>query len=451
MRLLTTCLLLSAALLNAQQGIEGTWQGELKTPGGILRLRMRLDRDATAWKGALDSLDQGANGIPLQQVRFAEGKLSWEIPALRAGFEGMVNDAQNVITGRFKQGGAVLPLELKRVSANPAEAAAPKRPQTPKAPFPYRTEEVTFASKAPRVNLAGALTIPQGKAPYPALVLVSGSGPQDRDETLFGHKPFAVIADYLARHGIAVLRYDDRGVGKSTGEFRGATTADFAQDAEGAFEYLLKRPGFKKVGIGGHSEGGLIASMLAARRNDVAFVVMLAGTGVSGEQVLLGQAAAILRANGAPDAAIESNRMIQEALFAMVRSNLSEEEMVRQAPAQLGSIPGIDQQIKTVSDPWFRYFITLDPRPILEKVTCPVLVLNGDLDVQVIADQNVPAIEAALRKGGNKKVTTMRFAKLNHLFQDARTGAPSEYNSIEETMSPTVLETMSNWIVKVTE
>jgi len=175
---------------------------------------------------------------------------------------------------------------------------------------------------------------------------------------------------------------------------------------------------------------------------------MLAGTGVSGEQVLLRQSAATLRANGAPDAAIESSRKVLEALFTIVRSDVSEEEKVRQARAQLGSIPGIDQQVKTFSDPWARYFLALDPAPILEKVSCPVLVLNGDLDTQVVAEQNLPAIEGALRKGGNKGVTTKRFAKLNHLFQTASTGAPSEYNSIEETISPAVLETISNWIAK---
>ena len=446
MRLLAAFLLLIAPLLNAQPGIEGTWQGDLQSPGGTLRLRLKIDRDGDGWKGTMDSLDQRAHGIPLEEVRYTEGRLSWKISGLGVGFTGTLKAAEDLIAGQFTQRGAALPLELKRMAATAMETAAPKRPQTPMPPFPYRTEDVMFVSKDVRVKLAGTLTTPQGRGPFPCLLLVSGSGAQDRDGTMFGHKPFAVIADYLARHGVAALRYDDRGIGRSTGEFLGATTADFALDAEGGIDYLLQRTEFGMVGIAGHSEGALIAPMVAGRRREIRFAVMLAGAGVNGEAVLLSQAAAILRADGSSKEAIESNRKIQEALFAIARSRVSSEEMLRQARAQFGSNPGVDQQVKAISDPWFRYFLVLDPSVILQKVLCPVLVLNGELDTQVVADQNLSAVEAALRKGGNRQVSIQRFARLNHLFQTATTGSPSEYNRIEETISLAVLQTILNWI-----
>jgi pimeloyl-ACP methyl ester carboxylesterase len=329
--------------------------------------------------------------------------------------------------------------------------AQPKRPQTPLPPFPYRSQEVSFPSKAAGVTLSGSLTIPEGSGPYPAMILVTGSGPQDRDETLFGHKPFAVIADYLARRDVGVLRYDDRGTAKSTGRFLGATTADFALDAEGALNYLLKRPEFTKVGIGGHSEGAVIAPMVAARRRDVAFVVMLAGMGVSGEELIYAQAAATRHARGIPKEEIERNRRALEILFPLARRGASEAEMLRSVRAKLGANPDAERDAKILADPWHRAFAAYDPTPMLAKVRCPVLVMNGDLDLQVLADQNVPAITAALRKGGNQRITVRRFPNLNHLFQTATTGLPDEYPQIDETIAPLVLETVANWLHEVAQ
>ena len=327
--------------------------------------------------------------------------------------------------------------------------AQPQRPQTPRPPFPYRIQELTFPSKATGVMLAGTLTIPESQGPHPAMVLVTGSGPQDRDEMLFGHKLFAVIADYLARRGVAVLRYDDRGTAKSTGRFLGGTTADFSLDAEAAFNYLLKRSDVMKVGIGGHSEGAVIAPMVASRRRDVAFVVMLAGTGVSGEQVGYAQAAAIHRAGGMPEDEIERYRKMMETLIALARTRASEGEMLRRAREKFGAIPDAERIARLLNDPWHRAFVDYDPAPMLAKVKCPVLVLNGDLDLQVLADQNVPAIGAALLKGGNQRVTVKRFPTLNHLFQTATTGLPDEYPRIDETIAPVVLETIAIWLGEV--
>jgi pimeloyl-ACP methyl ester carboxylesterase len=278
------------------------------------------------------------------------------------------------------------------------------------------------------------------------MVLVTGSGPQDRDETILGHKPFLVIADYLARRGVIVLRCDDRGTGKSTGRFLGATTADFSLDAEGAFNYLSKRPEVAEAGIGGHSEGAVIAAMVASRRRDVAFVVMLAGPGLSGEKVGYAQAAAIQRARGMPEREIEANRKMQQAMIALARTGASDAEMRRQGREKFAAIPDTGRIILLLKDPWHRWFIDYDPAPMLAKVKCPALVLNGDLDLQVLADLNVPAVEAALRKGGNQHVTVRRFPKLNHLFQTATTGLPDEYAHIDETIAPVVLETVANWL-----
>lgn len=324
--------------------------------------------------------------------------------------------------------------------------AQPKRPQTPQPPFPYHSQEVRVPSKATGVTLACTLTIPEEEGPHPAMVLVTGSGPQDRDETVFGHKSFLVIADYLARHGVGALRCDDRGTGKSTGRFLGGTTADFSLDAEGAFNYLLGRPEFKRVGIAGHSEGAVIAPMVASRRAAVAFEVMLAGIGVRGDRVGYAQAAAIQRAKGLPEEAIERNRKMRQILIALARAGATEGEMRRQVREKFATIPDSERIILLLKDPWHRWFVDYDPTPMLEKVKCPVLVLNGDLDLQVVADLNIPAIEAAFRKGGNQHVTVRRFPKLNHLFQTARTGLPDEYPRIEETISPVVLETIVNWL-----
>lgn len=279
--------------------------------------------------------------------------------------------------------------------------------------------------------------------------MVTGSGPQDRDETVFGHKPFLVISDYLTRRGVAVLRCDDRGTGRSTGRFLGATTTDFSLDAEGAFKHLLKRPEVLKVGILGQSEGANIAAMVASRRRDVTFVVMLAGTGLTGEQVGYSQAAAIRRASGMPEDEIERHRGMIKALIVLARSGASEGEMLRQARGKFGSIPDAERIARLLSDPWHRASVNYNPAPILENVRCPVLVLNGDLDLQVVADLNVPAIEAALHKGGNGRVTVKRFPSLNHMFQTANTGLPGEYTQIDETIAPVVLSTIASWLREI--
>jgi len=418
--------------------------------GTRLRIGVAITRqpDGTL-TAAMDSPDQGAYGMPLSDVTFADGVLRFALKAANGSFEGTLNAAGSEIAGTWKQAGA-LPLTLKKVD----KLSRPNRPQEPQPPFPYRSEDIAIVNAPGRVTLAGTLTRPEGAGPFPAVVLISGSGPQNRDEELLGHKPFLVLADYLTRRGIAVLRYDDRGIGKSTGDFGAATSEDFAGDALAAWQFLGARREIdpKRIGLLGHSEGGLIAPMLAARTPGIAFVVMLAGPGVTGEQIMLKQAALIMKANGASDAAIAANINLQKQVFTILREETTTPRIVERLSAI--PVPGPKEAsaalVKQSSSPWLRYFALYDPAPAIEKVTCPVLALAGELDLQVPVDQNLPVIEAALKKGGNDDYAVVRLPGLNHLFQTCKTGTPAEYAQIEETMSPVALDTIATWIRKRT-
>jgi hypothetical protein len=359
-----------------------------------------------------------------------------------------------------------LPLVLKKTD----KLSEARRPQTPKAPFPYKSEDVTYPNESARIILGATLTLPEGKGPFPAAVLITGSGAQDRDETLLGHRPFAVIADALTRRGIAVLRVDDRGVGKSTGSQADATSADFATDVAAGIAYLKTRPEVdpKRIGLVGHSEGGLIGPMVAAKSpEDVAYLVLLAGTGVNGAEILKAQSALILKAAGMPEGLVGA----QSRLLAEILKVVAEEKDDKAAEARfelltraaLAALPEADRkslaaqagpsgkaQFLRVKSPWFRYFLTFEPKTALAKVRCPVLALNGDKDLQVPPEQNLPAIEAALKSSGNDRVTTRVLPGLNHLFQRCKTGAPSEYATIEETFDPAALKVVADWIVATT-
>ncbi|MBL0157256.1 MAG: alpha/beta fold hydrolase [Bryobacterales bacterium] len=437
-------ILVGAALFAQPAGIEGSWEGALQTPGGGLRIRLHVTRGADgALAGKMDSPDQGAAGIPVSAITFGGGELKWELKMANASYTGRLNEGASQIAGVFTQG-REMPLTFKRMSKDQLKPVV--RPQEPKPPIPYGSEDVTFASKAAGVTLAGTLTLPNGKGQHPAVVLISGSGPQDRDEALMGHRPFLVLADYLTRAGIAVLRYDDRGVGKSTGAFGKATTQDFADDAEGGLTYLKTRADIAgaRVGLAGHSEGGIVAPIVAARRTDVAFIALLAGTGVSGADVILAQVEALAKASGASEEAVKSAHAKQMEYSTIFRESKSEAELEKRLTAAFGDAG--KPQLRAALTPWSRYFMLYDPGPTLEKVKCPVLALNGEKDLQVLPEQNLPALEAALRRGGNKDVTIVRLPGLNHLFQTAKTGQPTEYGQIEETMSPTMLEPLAKWI-----
>jgi fermentation-respiration switch protein FrsA (DUF1100 family) len=431
--------------------IDGAWMGTLDTGAMKLRVVFHIVNTEDGLTATMDSLDQGMKGMPITSVTHAGTTLKIEAKSMGGLFEGKIAADLSSIDGNWSQGGGTIPLVLKPVK-DQAELEL-KRPQNPVKPYPYRDEDVSYDNHLQHVTLAATLTVPQGKGPFPAVLLITGSGPQDRDESLLGHKPFLVLSDYLTRHGIAVLRADDRGTAKSTGDFATATTADFATDAEAGIAYLKTRSEVDphKMGLIGHSEGGVIAPMIAARNKDVAFIVMMAGTGVPGDQILIAQGEAIQIASGkSPEEAARGTAKRRE-MFALVETEKDDAVLKTELKEKMaGDVPDaqVGMQIKQITSPWFRYFLTYDPAPALRKVTCPVLAINGALDTQVPPKLNLPIIRKTLEEGGNKHFEIDELPGLNHLFQTAKTGSPAEYAQIEETMSPVALDKMATWILQ---
>ncbi len=455
---------LTSVLAQDIQKVKGDWQGVLDAGAAKLRLVLHLTiNDDNSLRGTMDSPDQGAAGLKIDTVTLEGQTLKFEMKALGASYEGTLNSEGNEITGKFTQSGVTFPLNFKPGTV--ATLAPPKRPQTPVKPYPYDEEEITFENKAANITLAGTLTLPRTKAPFPAVVLITGSGPQDRNESLMGHQPFLVLADHLTRQGIAVLRFDDRGVAKSKGKFSTATSEDFATDVLAGVEYLKTRKeiNIKKIGLIGHSEGGMIAPMCAVKSPDIAFLVLMAGPGVTGEEILYVQGALIARAEGASEADIAQSRKFQEQSFALLKTEkdpaITEKKLREIVAAAVATVSEAQKkmvetaliaQAKSVNTPWFRFFLTYDPRPALRQLKIPVLAINGEVDLQVPPKQNLPEIAKALKAGGNKKSQTVELPKLNHLFQTAQTGGVSEYSKIAETIAPTALTQISDWIVKQT-
>jgi len=458
-------LILGAAPLGAQALPDaawvGSWLGELKAGAVTLRIVFTIASTDGALSATMDSPDQGAKGIPVSAVTVTADAIRLEVKVANAWYAGTLTTDGKSIDGTWNQGGAVFPVLLSRLPG----AFTLERPQDPKPPFPYTAQDVTFPNQKAGVQLAGTLTIPAGKGRFPAVVLVTGSGPQNRDEAIMGHKPFAVIADFLSRNGIAVLRYDDRGVAGSKGSFAGSTTLDFADDAEAAFGYLAARPEVdpKRVGILGHSEGGLIAPIVAARNPAVGFIVLLAGPGVRGDQLILAQGDALARAAGTDAATADWSHALNAKLYQIIEQPGDPAANAAEAKdtllAGIDSAPKLtdqerqtakaqaDNSIAQLSSAWFRLFLSLDPATYLSHVTVPVLALNGTLDLQVPPDLDLPAIQAALTTAGNKHYTLMKLDGLNHLFQHATTGLPDEYGKLTETFAPEALSAIRDWIL----
>ena len=449
--------------VTSEINIEGIWEGKLKVPGAELRIVFNISKNSDGILTAtLDSPDQGATGIPVEEVIFKDNTLRLEVKSVGAVFEGKVSEDFLVIEGELKQSGGAFPLTVKRVD----KAVEILRPQEPKKPYPYIEEEAIYENKEAGITLAGTLTLPSEKGPFPAVLLITGSGPQDRNETIYGHYPFMVLADYLTRQGIAVLRVDDRGVGESTGDFSRATSEDFASDVLVGIEYLKTRKEInpEQIGLIGHSEGGLIAPMVAIKSPDVAFIILMAGTGLTGEEILYLQGALISRAMGISEEDITKNRQFNEKIFSLIRqekdvkiieeklrqmfmadwTELNEEEKNKIGDPEVF----LEAQLQSLLSPWFRFFLTYDPKPTLSKVKCSVLAINGEKDLQVPPKENLSAIEAALKTGGNQNYTIKEIPNLNHLFQTAQTGVPTEYAKIEETISPVALKIMGDWILE---
>lgn len=445
-RLIFTLLFLTVSTAAFTQNITGAWGGVLKVQDMQLRLVFNVTKSGNAYTSTLDSPDQGAKGIPVSSTSFENSTLKIAVASAGIQYEGTLGP-DSTITGTFKQAGQSFPLNLTKQRAE----VKVLRPQEPVKPYPYSEEDVTFENKGASITLAGTLTLPKKEGIFPVVVLISGSGPQNRNEELMGHKPFLVLSDYLTRNGIAVLRFDDRGVGKSTGSFKTATSADFATDVEAAIEYLKTRTEInkKKIGLIGHSEGGVIAPMVAANSKDVAFIVLMAGTGVPGDEILLAQQTLIGRASGFDSATLAESEKINRKGFELIKSSTDVEKLKTDLAALLrqNNVPenAVSSAVAQTTTPWMLYFIRHNPATVLQKVKCPVLALNGSNDLQV-PKENLMAIKKALTKGGNKHVTTKELPGLNHLFQESKTGAPTEYATIEQTISPVALTELLTWL-----
>lgn len=446
----------------------GSWLGSLNV--GAMQLRMRFEFGES--DGALDarvfSVDQGNAEVPVESVTLAGATVAIAMPVAGAMYEGTLSADGTRIEGSFAQMGSSLSLNLERTT----EETDTRRPQDPVPPLPYMSEDVSYPNPDGGHTLAGTFTRPESGGPFPTVILISGSGPQDRDEALLGHRPFLVLSDHLTRSGIAVLRFDDRGVGESTGDFASATSRDFASDVLAGVAYLKTRDDVDAdaIGLAGHSEGGLIAPIVAVESDDVAYVVLMAGPGVNGERILYAQGALIARASGASDEVIQANQALQRAIFAVLNAEpdlerageiLTDlirgalEEASEETRAQAGvtddaSLDGaVAAQVQSVNTPWFRFFLTYEPAETIERLTVPVLAINGENDLQVPYEENLREIEAALRRGGNTEYEIYALPGLNHLFQYSATGSPAEYQAIEETWSVEVMELIAEWILEM--
>lgn len=436
---------------------EGVWQAALEANGLRLRFQLHVSHDdQKQLVAALDSPDMGISGLPAVKVSQKINVFHFEIPVVDGVFEGTVNPAKSVIAGTWTQGGITRNLKFQRSD----QLLELVRPQNPVKPYPYREEQVIFANPKAQVSLAATLTLPRGPGPFPAAILIAGSGPQDRDETVAGHRPFLVLADHLTRKGLAVLRYDKRGIGKSTGNFDQATTEDFASDAVAAVAYLKSQKEIDagKIGLIGHSEGGIIAPLIASRSSDVAWMILLAAPGLKGEDVMLLQSELILKAAGFDDDRIAKARDFNRQSYDLARKERNAEALEAKLTDLVDStgmsttLPPttLKPQARMMTSPWFRFFLDYDPIPALEKTHCPVLALNGDKDLQMASKENLAQIQRALQAGGNKDFQIKELPGLNHLFQHALTGSPTEYGGIEETFSPEALNILSDWILKHT-
>lgn len=439
------------------QDICGTWSGELDISGQKLGLSFNIRKADNGYAATMDVPQQGARGLAVSGCTFDGLNMKMDIATIGASFEGIF--VMGMISGKFFQSGLELPLVLKK-----EELKAPDRPQDPKGPFPYECREVTFENPKAGVKLAGTLTIPQGDGPFPAVVLVTGSGVQNRDEEIMGHRPFAVIADYLTRKGIAVLRYDDRGVGGSERGPEGSTTVDLSYDAEAAVDALFEEGRiidcsgnvcrevnrFSRIGILGHSEGAQIAFILASKKK-AAFVVSLGGPAVKGSEILRAQQDALYKASGLPQEAIDANAAFFSNVYGVVEESKSLEAAEPELRKMAAMLPAQQQKqfLAEILNPWMYAFIKLDSEPYISATRCPALILNGSRDLQVVAAQNLPVFRkiAADKK---KDFTIREIEGLNHLFQHCNTGLPTEYGQISETIAPEVLEAIVEFI-KATE
>jgi pimeloyl-ACP methyl ester carboxylesterase len=442
------------------QDLIGDWYGFLENNGTKIKIVFHIEKKGGILTGSVDSPDQGVYGLKLNFVSKKENKVLFDMSSFGIKYEG-TQKSKDSIFGNFIQGNYISELVLKKSEIEISKA--PNRPQDPKGPFFYRQTEVSFTNSVDQVTLSGTLTMPRGKGPFPAVVLVSGSGPQNRNSEIFSHKPFWVISDFLTRNGFAVLRYDDRGVGKSTGNFETATTSNFAYDTQAAFNFLKNSPKINKnkVGIIGHSEGGMVAPMVAAADTQVRFIVLLAGPGIPISQLMLKQTELSARFAGVSEEEILISQELNKKFYDILLTNKDVDVIKTKietivnshvksmsdevAKEILAELPVITQ---TMTSPWFRYFINFNPEHYLKQINCPVLALNGTKDCQVSAIENLQGIRNSVKETNNQNVYTYLMPDLNHLFQTCETGSVDEYAKLEETFSLEVLEIIRDWIKK---
>lgn len=432
------------------EGLDGTWQGMTRRNGTDIGMSMRVATGSGGTRATFDIPEMLAENLPVASMAREGDEVRFALPTAGVGFVGKLEGDR--LHGSWTDGSSS---DFRRTDRS-ARTPAPVRPQTPKPPFPYREMEVDVANaSAHGVTLSGTLTLPFSDRPLPAAILISGSGPQDRDESSFGHKPFAVLADHLARRGIAVLRLDDRGTGRSTGRYQGATTADFAADAKAAFRWLAQRPEIDSRAIGfiGHSEGALVGALAAQDVAELAYLVMLAGLGVPIPELLATQQRDLGALQGYSQKELEASASLQSDLIRIASGALDGKDAERAMSALLDSrqrtydaLPRNAQAAmkRKMLDPWFRQFVRYDPAPLLARFKRPLLAMNGSLDRQVASMENLDGIRKAT--AGNTEVTLVELPGLNHLFQSAHTGGIGEYASLEETMAPAALDAISAWI-----
>ncbi len=456
---LNLCIFLSFLFIthfSSAQDIVGSWNGILKIQTQELPIVFNISENTGVLSSTMDSPSQGAMGLATDSTTFIDNILTIEMTKIGINYVGTYNGTS--IVGTFTQGGTPISLDL-----TPGKYKVATKLQEPKEPYPYLSEEVVFSNEnSENIKLSGTLTIPTNAENPPVAILITGSGPQNRNQELLGHKPFLVLSDHLTRKGIAVLRYDDRGTAQSEGRYEIATTFDFASDVESAVTYLKTRNDvvdIDKIGLIGHSEGGLIAPIVASKNKEIAFCVLLAAPGISGKQILMTQTRKAMELGGVSPEDIEINEQFSSQIYEICADYQGEEskeeiiaiftEMKNSSSEMLKTqlTEGvIQQQVQLITSPWMRTFIQIEPKDYLSKVNCPVLAINGEKDFQVVPEMNLGGIKNALKANNNTDVTINEVKDLNHLFQTSETGSFTEYASNEETLSPIVLEIISDWI-----
>lgn len=434
--------------------VIGDWSGTLDIGIAEINIVLHLKEDSNeSFCGTFDYLEEKMYGLKIDSLTIQDKSLKFEIRKFLVKFEGILTNNDLQISGQWSQHGKLFPLMFEKGKKS---IAAPNRPQEPKLPYPYKEEMISFDSQ--NAILSGTFTSPFSKTSFPVVILISGAGPSDRDGSILGHKPLGILADYLTRQGIAVLRFDKRGCGKSTGDYHNATTEDFASDVLAGIEYLQSRKDIDSTQIGliGHSEGGIIAPMVALKSDKIAYLVLMAACAINGEEMMCSWSESIEKDKGSTAESIEKDRKYKKELFTVLKNEKNFDGAAKQLRKIILSHTiseekkdeAIDAEVNYLNTHWLRYFLAYDPAVALRKIQIPVLALNGELDKQILSKQNLPAISQALEEAGNQNYKAIELPKLNHIFQTCQDGSFTEYAKIEETLSPVALNLIAEWILE---